>query len=213
MTLNILAAEVFDPAMSGEYDLPARLELVVDRLPTEPTYMELNQGPFSITHRNWVQTIGCDEPWWDDEDTTECAAIFNSSAAAAAREPVMPVLIASEDADGMVWQDFYVKISRVRRILNKLERLQGVQGYEVIPDPTYALEKRNGWMLQHPRRICVVCAQEAAEGAGDGGLVSLDHLPPSKYQQVRPHRVVPMCHAHRADWNENHREYREEETV
>lgn len=211
MSLNILAAEVFDPALSGEYDLPARLELIIDQVPTEPTHVELNQGPFSIIHRNWLQSIFSDEPDWDDEDTTECAAIFNSAMATEGREPVMPVLIASEDADGMVWQDFYVKVSRINRILAKLERMQGVQGYEAIPDPTYAIEKRNVWMLQHPKRICAVCSQEVAAESEDRDLVVLTDLPAGcKYQQVREHRLVPMCPIHRKEWNEEHREYRED---
>lgn len=207
--MKIIGADVFDPALSGDFVTPVRLELIVDSVPESPTFTEINIGQFTILHRHWLQAIYSDEPSWDDTDTRECASIFNSAMSTEDREPVMPVTVAWMDEEtGQNWQDFYVKITRVKRILNKLEKLNGKEGYEAIPDPTYSIEKKHSWMLQHPVRKCVCCLQDQAESASTApdevslfGLYTPEGIP----VQVGPHRVVNMCLAHRSEWNNKQR--------
>lgn len=208
--MKILKADVFDPALSGDYDTPTRLEVWVDSIPEMPTFSEINLGQFTITHRSWIHSIFSDLPEWNDEDTRECAAIFNSSMVAESREPVMPVTMMHAGEDGVYWQDYYVKLTRIKRILNYLERTSGTIGYEVTPDPTYAVEKKHSWMIAHPSRACVRCVEEASVlGAEDLSVFSDSVVKGCKLQQVNAHRVVPMCGPHVAEWNEDHREKRE----
>lgn len=213
MSLSILGAEVFDPALSGDYSEPVRLEVMVADLP-EPTHTELDVGPYSIIHRNWLQSIFSDD--WDDEDTRECAVTFNTSLHTESREPVFPVTIACAATD--TWRDFYVKVSRVQRILARLARAQGQPGYEILPDPTYLIDKRIGYQLVHPSRICVRCSEEQAKAVSDLGIskavVQLSDLPHGcSLHTVGPHRQVALCVRHRIEWDESHRKQREKETI
>lgn len=217
MALNILRAEVFDPALSGDYDSPARLELLMEDVPEEPTAIELNLGVFSVSHRHWLQSIFCDEPYWDRENTTECAVTFNSSRFTEGREPVFPVFVASRGPSGEIYNDFYVRITRVRRILRKLQELNpNGSGYELLPDPTWAAEKKIGWTLAHPLRTCVRCAEELAnleenQTARDLPMLPGDLQHGSQLVQVRLHRQVPMCPSHKDEWNRLARIRREQE--
>ncbi|QAX95443.1 hypothetical protein SEA_NEOEVIE_82 [Gordonia phage Neoevie] len=212
MSLRVVAAEVYEPALSGEWLLPPRLEIILEGVPDEPTHTELNIGDFSIIHRNWLQSIYCDT--WNDEDTTECAAIFNSSMHTEDREPVFPVTVAANTEDGGLWQDFYVKISRVQRILARLERETGVTGYELLPDPTYAAEKRISYTLVHPERRCVECVHEVAQSFAEdeASLVPVEDIQRGcKLVQVAAHRLVPLCSLHtrrRNYWEQSRREER-----
>ncbi|USH44900.1 hypothetical protein SEA_AMORE2_85 [Gordonia phage Amore2] len=207
--MKIISAEVMDPALSGDYDTPARLEVMVDAVPDEPSFVETNVGQFSIIHHHWLQSIFSDLPEWDDEDTQACASIFNSAMATEDREPVVPVTVVYITGDNFpVWKDYYVKVTRVRRILNRLERESIGAGYEIVPDPTYALEKKQAWMISHPERVCVVCVEDDMQ---IHGVLASQVKRGCKMQQVRSHRVVPMCKHHRIEWNRAHEDRRKKE--
>ncbi len=219
--MKIIGAEVFDPALSGDYDTPTRLEIRVDNYPDEPTHVDLG-AHFTVTHRHWLASIFADsgellmDGWkWDDEDTRHCAAVYNTLTDDAT-EAVMPVTVLAQDKTGLVWQDFYVKLERVRRILNKTGRLQGTVPYELVPDETYVEDKMIAWTIRHPTRVCVRCAQDMAASttAYSGVLVNLDDLPQHcELVRVRRHRMVPMCTRHRAEWNQERKEQRQRESI
>lgn len=219
MTMEVVGAEVYDPGMSGEITLPVRLEILVTGLPVAPTHTE-DVGHFTVRHYHWLHTIeapGYLDEEWDDENTTQCASVYNTSMYTADREPVMPVTVAAMTTDNKgdeVWMDFYARISRVQRILNRLEKQNNYVGYEVIPDPTYVSEKEFGWMLMHPARVCVQCAHSLALDTGDNESLPVADLPKGcRLVQVAEHKLVPMCTWHRASWNETHRAERERKAV
>lgn len=222
MSLTILAAEVFDPALSDDYDTAPRLEIALAEMPDEPTWVELNKGQYTIMHRNWLSSIFSDDPDWDDEDTELCAAQFNSSLVGESREPVMPITVAGHDASGQVWQDYYVKLSRVRRILNRLAMEKGGQPYEVVPNGPMVEDHMFSWTLMHPERMCVKCIHEVmlervTEFCAIGRNVFTQESELKKVQrgcslvQVRPYRQVPMCSKHTAAWNYEHMQDRVKE--
>lgn len=219
--MKILGAEVFDPALSGDFDTPTRLEVRVEDYPEQPTYVDLG-ADFTVTHRNWLMSIFAEsgemlmKGWeWDDENTQHCAAVYNTLTDDAT-EAVIPVTILANDKHGLVWQDHYVKLERVRRILNKLARMQGTQAYELVPDETYVEDKMIAWTIRHPARVCVRCAQDMAASvtAHSGVIVKLDDLPQHcDLVRVRRHRLVPMCATHRSEWNNQRKEHRRKESV
>lgn len=222
MSIEILAAEVFDPALSGDYDTAPRLEIMLYELPEEPSHVELNIGQYSIIHRNWLQSIFSDDPDWDDEDTELCAAQFNSSLAAESREPVMPVTIASQSKQGDVWQDYYVKVSRIQRILNRLERMREDDKpyYEVVPNALMAEQKMFGWTLAHPERKCVACVHDLIEDTSDvenfhfsSHALDISAVQSGcKMSQVGEFRQVPLCSFHTRKRNYEWMGRREKET-
>ncbi|QOR56235.1 hypothetical protein SEA_LINETTI_91 [Gordonia phage Linetti] len=218
MSLSVTAAEVYDPALSGDYSQPARLEIMVMDMPIEPTFTEVNVGDYTITHYHWLQSIFSDI--WDDEDTTQCARIFNGSMHTEDREPVFPVTVAGmvESEGEAVWQDYYVKISRVKRILNTLAAYQGTYPYELVPNPIFAAQKKFSYMLSHPSRKCVECVREIAEKFVEAGEQVMDIDDPRvetgcPLVQVNPHRVVPMCGRHERKRNYEQQRNREQETI
>ncbi|QRI45674.1 hypothetical protein SEA_ROYALG_90 [Gordonia phage RoyalG] len=215
MSLSVTAAEVYDPALSGDYINPPRLEIMVMDMPLEPTFTEVNVGDYTITHYHWLQSIFNDS--WDDENTTECASQFNGSMFTEDREPVFPVTVAGmiESEGEALWQDYYVKISRVKRILNQLSEYQGIYPYELLPSPIYAAEKKFSYMLVHPSRKCVECVREVAEQFVDAGerIVDVDHVEIEQgcpLVQVNPKRVVPMCSRHERKRNYEQQRNRED---
>ncbi|QAY04050.1 hypothetical protein HWC02_gp042 [Gordonia phage Sombrero] len=218
MSLSVTAAEVYDPALSGDYTQPARLEIMVMDMPVEPTFTEVNVGDYTITHYHWLQSIFNDT--WDDEDTTECARLFNGSLHTEDREPVFPVTVAglvSSEGEA-VWQDYYVKISRVKRILNSLASYQGTYPYELMVNPIYAAEKKFSYMLVHPSRKCVECVREIAERFVEDGeqIMDIDHVEIETgcpLVQVNPKRVVPMCQRHERKRNYEQQRNREQENI
>ncbi|QGH76233.1 hypothetical protein SEA_JELLYBONES_91 [Gordonia phage Jellybones] len=218
MGLSVTAAEVYDPALSGDYTQPARLEIMVMDMPVEPTFTEVNVGDYTITHYHWLQSIFNDT--WDDEDTTECARLFNGSLHTEDREPVFPVTVAglvSSEGEA-VWQDYYVKISRVKGILKKLATYQGTYPYEILPNPIYAAEKKFSYMLVHPSRKCVECVREIAEQFVEAGeqVMDIDHVEIETgcpLVQVNPSRVVPMCGRHERKRNYEQQRNREQENI
>ncbi|WIC40078.1 hypothetical protein SEA_DAKITI_92 [Gordonia phage Dakiti] len=218
MSLSVTAAEVYDPALSGDYSQPARLEIMVMDMPIEPTFTEVNVGDYTITHYHWLQSIFSDI--WDDEDTTQCARIFNGSMHTEDREPVFPVTVAGmvESEGEAVWQDYYVKISRVKRILNTLATYQGTYPYELVPNPIFAAQKKFSYMLVHPSRKCVECVREIAEKFVEAGEQVMDIDDPRvetgcPLVQVNSHRVVPMCGRHERKRNYEQQRNREQETI
>lgn len=218
MGLSVTAAEVYDPALSGDYTQPARLEIMVMDMPVEPTFTEVNVGDYTITHYHWLQSIFNDT--WDDEDTAECARLFNGSMHTEDREPVFPVTVAglvSSEGEA-VWQDYYVKISRVKGILKKLAAYQGSYPYEILPNPIYAAEKKFSYMLVHPSRKCVECVREVAEQFVEAGeqIMDIDHAEIETgcpLVQVNPKRVVPMCGRHERKRNYEQQRNREQENI
>ncbi|AMS02384.1 hypothetical protein SEA_ADGERS_93 [Gordonia phage Adgers] len=218
MGLSVTAAEVYDPALSGDYVNPPRLEIMVMDMPVEPTFTEVNVGDYTITHYHWLQSIFNDT--WDDEDTTECACLFNGSMHTEDREPVFPVTVAglvSSEGEA-VWQDYYVKISRVKGILKKLAAYQGSYPYEILPNPIYAAEKKFSYMLVHPSRKCVECVREVAEQFVEAGeqIMDIDHAEIETgcpLVQVNPKRVVPMCGRHERKRNYEQQRNREQENI
>ncbi|QDM56907.1 hypothetical protein SEA_BEAVER_93 [Gordonia phage Beaver] len=218
MGLSVTAAEVYDPALSGDYVNPPRLEIMVMDMPVEPTFTEVNVGDYTITHYHWLQSIFNDT--WDDEDTTECARLFNGSLHTEDREPVFPVTVAglvSSEGEA-VWQDYYVKISRVKGILKKLAAYQGSYPYEILPNPIYAAEKKFSYMLVHPSRKCVECVREVAEQFVEAGeqIMDIDHAEIETgcpLVQVNPKRVVPMCGRHERKRNYEQQRNREQENI
>ena len=209
----IKGAEVFDPALSGDYTEPVRLEVMVNRIP-EITYTEVNLGDYTVIHRGWLQSIFNDD--WNDEDTRGCAAQFNSSMFTESKEPVFPVTVASINDD--IWQDYYVKVTRVQRILNRLSREQGQAGYELLPDPIFAAKKMIGYQLTHPTRQCVRCVQRVAEEFDETSsrfeIALYGNIQRGcALHQVSPTRQVPLCIPHRIEWDETHRRKREKDMV
>lgn len=188
MGVEIVSAEVFDPAASGEYHLPARLELRTAGMPEEPTHTDLTDD-FSRMHYHKFSRIFSDLPEWDDEDTSLCAAIYNSHPDTTYLSPVVPVTVMFPGEQyGM---DFYIDLIYAARILRK------VGGYELMPNPCYAAEKRNAWMIQHTSRACVDCTREVATATELGKTINLAGVPlGSHLYQVSPYRPAPLCMRH-----------------
>lgn len=200
MPLYIERAEVFDPALSGDSSLPVRLEAHVVGLPEEATYTDLG-NKFTVIHYSWIHKIFSEEWDWSETDNVENAAIYNSSLVNADREAVVPITIfsgvAGEDGFG---EEYFVRISRAKRILRHIERQQGHVGYELLPDPTYLEDKKIGWYFQHANRQCVECVAEKAklnEFARPGTELDLRQVPDMcRLYKAKPHRLVTLCEYH-----------------
>lgn len=199
---SIIHAEVFDPALSGDYDTPPRLEIMFSEYVADSPHLE-EVGPYDVTHFRWLQEIESNAPHWADLNEHERAAEYNASMFTEGREPVVPVTVAVNRASQM-WQVFYVKVSRVRTILNYIRREIGANiYYEVVPDPTYTVEKVAAYTFLHPARKCVVCVKEATDEAAVYGrsLVRFTDIESMcSLQKVRAHRVVPMCDEHQKSY-------------
>ena len=202
---NIIAAEVFDPALSGDFETPPRLELQVSetflRPEDEPFYEEV--GPFDVTHYRWLAEIeNVSDTAWPEMNEAERAAKYNSSMFTEGREPVVPVTVMIESQE--FWTVYYAKVSRVRSILNYIRKEIGATVYyEVVPDETYADEKMSAYTFMHPARKCVRCVNDLMEQAEQNGksLTRFEDVGSMcPLQKVAKHRKVPMCEAHRAEY-------------
>lgn len=206
MSSLITHAEVFDPALSGDYDTPPRLEIgLAGHFATEEDPFVEEVGPYDVTHFRWLQEIESTSVEWNDLNEAERAAQYNSSMFAEGREPVVPVTVLGEWQK--FWQVFYIKVSRARTILNFIRRTTGQNVYyEVVPDPTYAIEKKSAYTFMHPARKCVACVNESMTEAAEMGR-SLQRFSDIEsmcgLQRVRAHRVVPMCDKHQHGYREH----------
>lgn len=203
MPLYVESAEVFDPALSGDSSLPVRLELHVVGLPDEPTFTDLG-NKFSVMHYSWLQRIYSEEWDWSETDNMQNAAIYNSSLVNEDREAVFPVTVFHGDiGDEGFGEEYFIRISRAKRILRHIEREQGHGGYELLPDPTYIEEKKIAWYLQHSNRQCVECVQERAKATHPGSTVDIRQIPDMcKVYKAKPHRLVTLCAWHGSVLNE-----------
>lgn len=188
--IEVISAEVFDPAASGHYDLPVRLEIRVSEIPEEPTHTAVGDT-FTRTNYKWLSRLFSDHIAWDEDDTNLCAAIYNSHDENHYEAPLFPVtaMFAGEQY-GM---DFFVTVDRVARILRRLDN-----GYELLPNPLFSVDKMHGWMIQHSSRICVDCVNEAAEVTPlTRGTIDLAGLARGNYlYRLGPYRPAPLCVRH-----------------
>ncbi|QFG08566.1 hypothetical protein PBI_ASERPROCKY_80 [Gordonia phage ASerpRocky] len=192
MSIEIVAAEVFDPAASGEWELPARLELRLEGMTEDPTWSQV-EANYTRSHYKWLSRIFSDHIAWDENNTNLCAAIYNTDPDNKYEQPVVPVTVLFQDE--MFGMDFYVAVDRVARILRKLNN-----GYELIPNPLFAAEKMHGWMIQHSARVCVQCVRTAAEITPIGSAINLAGLPmANKMYRLGEYRPGPLCDKHFAE--------------
>lgn len=194
--MRILKANVLDPALSGEEKLPARLELLVTDMPDEATYTKIGDE-FSVIHYGQLAKIYSDRPDWNDEDTEECAVIYNNSDEC--ESVVFPVTVSIE---GGIWEVFYMRVKKIRPILSKYLNVMEL-GYEILPDPTWAIERKVGWYLQHKSRACVRCAStliiEHEDDDEEAELHLRNSVPKGDPVEVWPHRLACLCPRHAAD--------------
>jgi hypothetical protein len=206
MAMFIVKAEVFDPALSDKAYLPVRLEISVMGMPEEPTFTDLG-SKFSVFHYSWLQRIYSEEWDWSETDNASNAAIYNSSIATESLEPVMPVTVINLNTDGGeigFGEEYFIRITRAKRILRRIEKDEGRTGYECLPHPLYAEEKKSAWYFQHANRMCIECAREHADlTAVDSAELDLHQVPDMcKLYKVLPYRLVALCKQHASIFNE-----------
>lgn len=219
---KIITTTVFDPALSGRKHEQehTRLELWVDSLPEEVTHSRTTDK-FTVSHYSWAMKIFSDLPEWDDEKPETCAAIFNSSGDA--QYPVVPVTMRVGDE---FWEVYYVKVEKVRTILERYEKQQERRswhgglfrefGYEIIPDPTWAIDLQNAWYFSNKMRTCTRCASEILLQPNDGSdeVLKEMNIAASKVEkgdpvEVYPHRLVTLCRKHKSEFHSQAYRFRE----
>lgn len=191
--MKIIKASVFDPALSERHSiLPARLELLVSDVDLiEASHIEYGEET-TVFNYGPLARIFNDADYWDSEDMEANAANFNTLKDCLS--PVFPVTISKE---GGMFLSYYMSVKRVLRILKKLQGADP-HGYELLPDPTWAIEKKNGWYIQHSSRHCVDCASVMAQEGTLGPRVMRRTGRPIA---VHTHRLVCLCRMHEADFN------------
>jgi hypothetical protein len=203
--MKIIKASVFDPALSERHsELPARLELLVSDIDLiEPSFIDYGSET-TVFNYGPVMRIFNDADYWDSEDMEGNAANFNTLDDC--KEPVFPVTISEQ---GGMFLSYYMRVKRVKRILAKVQA-DHREGYELLPDPTWAIEKKNGWYLQHSTRACVDCASVQAEA----GLLRVDRFDVRRGRpiEVQPHRLACLCHVHESEFRREAYEQRNRDT-
>lgn len=165
-SLRILTSSVYDPALEGEEREHTRLEVLLGHVPEEPTRVDIDRGPFTVTWRHWLLSIFTDSPEFDTEQPETFAAQFNSHwSTFGIFDPVMPVTVAAVGTGGQpdTWQVFYVRVKRVNRILRHIARNGGPR-YEAMPHPVRLMRKEIAYYIGDPTRTCVRCVREAVSG-------------------------------------------------
>lgn len=198
--MKIIKASVFDPALSERHSvLPARLELLVSDIDLiDASHIEYGEET-TVFNYGPLARIFNDAEYWDSEDMEANAAHFNTLKDCLA--PVFPVTISEQ---GGMFLSYYMSVKRVRRILTSLQG-NDPDGYELLPDPTWAIKKKNGWYLQHSTRHCVDCAAVMAqEGILDTAMMRRRGRPIA----VHPHRLMCLCRVHEGEFRKESFEFR-----
>lgn len=196
--MKVVRASAFDPALSDpKSTLPTRLEILVDDVDLEsPTYADVDNPNFTVTHYGKLMKIFSELSDWDEDDTELCAAIYNT--VSGSPHQVVPVTVATPTFS--LWEVYYMRVDKVRALL-ALDPAVNTPGYELLPDPTYIEQGKFGWYFQHKMRLCSQCYfdslnYERLPGGDSPRVPKLCTL-----VKVSAHRLTSMCQTHRRDYN------------
>lgn len=184
--MTIIQATVFDPALSGDETLQPRLNILTDFLYEEPINIYQN--------RDWIADeydpfYGFTHKW--DENIETDVGLFNTSRVL--DEPLFPVTVS---VGGDMWLEYYMKVSRVRKLLRRFTG-EGQDCNAVNPTPwtlvlddTAGLKGKLEYRLVNPSKACVRCFQKNGKY-----MFGIEEM------QVAPGRLAWLCRTHRAEFN------------
>jgi hypothetical protein len=197
MINGIVDAQVFDPALSSLEDeaIPARIELVVSPSVNLEDITFEKEGPdWTIYHYGRFMKI---EPFNPDDDWE--VADFNMSGMFP--EAVVPVTIVIETRAGNFLEDYYVRFTEARQIVDQINMTQNVINscgqYILVPNEAWAKENKVAFRLQHTRHTCIRCFREKY-GSRQDVPGALEHLalPVGKPIEVQSKRMLDLCEDH-----------------
>lgn len=195
MINGIVDAQVFDPALSSLEDeaIPSRIELVVSpSVNLEDITFEKEGTDWTIYHYGRFMKI---EPFDLHEDWE--VADFNMSGMFP--EAVVPVSIVIETLHGNLLEDYFVRFTEARQIVDQINMTKDVINsggqYILTPNEAWAKENKVAFRLQHTRHTCIRCFREKY-GASQVGPLEHLALPVGKPIEVHPKRMVDLCEDH-----------------
>lgn len=218
--MEVIKAAVFDPAMleQGGEKMPVRLEMVVtDWDGAKPSYIDSGAWGLAV-HYGPLLKIYLDDDAEDEQDSEDpdaLAAQFNTLGVFT--EPVFPVTVS---ANGGFWGVFYMRVSRLQKIMREhvMSYLHGDNPgvsdvhygkWELVPDPSYTKHNQVAYYLQHSLHITPRSMRAAVQEHGSGVLEMIPSqavlrgiVETGTPREIWPHRMMDMTER---EWAEESR--------
>lgn len=206
MINGIVDAQVFDPALSSLEDeaIPARIELEVSPTVNLETITHENEGPdWTIYHYGRFMKI---EPF----DLREEWEIADFNMSGMFPEAVIPVTIVIDTKAGALLEDYFVRFTEVRQIVDQINMGTEVTDsggqWILVPNEAWAKENKVAFRLQHTRHTCIRCFRDKTSRLSSAafGLGGLEYraIKPGKPIEVAPKRMVDLCEDHILEFRE-----------
>lgn len=190
MIKGIEAAQVYDPALVDleSEAIPSRIELVVSpSLNLETITHEKESMDWIVYHYGRFMKI---EPSNLSEDWE--VADFNTSGDFP--EAVVPVSVVIESQAGNYLEDYYVRFTEARQILDSINEHPGFiertgGRYTLVANEAWAKQKKVAFRIQHTRHACIRCMRQY-------NTTDAASTPVGRPIEVAPKRFVDLCDRH-----------------